>query len=228
MPAEQPVRRPNAGSNSSLASLGFIGVGIAGLWMGLAHAVGWVVRVVGRRAATAKELDRPHQRDGGALLLIGLGIVLAVAVYWGGAGPVGRAVATGMRFSVGAITAALPLLLFLGGVWLMRDPPADGPRGRGVVGWTSLLLAVAGLLHLGKARPTDAEVMDRAGGWVGRVVGGGLAAAVTPPVAVALCLLLAVFGILVVTATPIRAIPSRFVALWRYLDRSRLSVPCGG
>jgi len=185
--------------------------------MGLAHALGWVVRAVGRRAATARELERTHQRDGAALFLVGLGIVLAVAVYSGGAGPAGRGIAMSMRFTVGAITAALPLLLLLGGVWLMRDPPEDAPRGRGFVGWTSLLLAVAGLLHLGKARPIDPELMDRAGGWVGRAVGGGLAAALTPTVAVAMCLLLAVFGLLVVTATPIRRIPSRFVTLWRYL-----------
>ncbi len=216
-------------SNSSLASLGFIGVGIAGLWMGLAHAVGWVVRAIGRRAATARELERSYQRDGGALLLIGLGIVLAVAVYWGGAGPVGRAIVTGSRFSIGAITAALPPLLFLGGIWLMRDPPPDdAPRGRGVVGWTSLVLSMAGLLHLGKARPTDSHELTMAGGWVGRVVGGGLAAAVTPAVAVALCLLLAVFGVLVITATPIRAIPARFLALWRYLIGADYPSPVEG
>jgi S-DNA-T family DNA segregation ATPase FtsK/SpoIIIE len=203
--------------NSALASFGFIGVGIAGLWMGLAHAVGWVVRAVGRRAAAARELDRSHQRDGGALLLVGLGIVLAVAVYWGGAGPVGRFIAIWTRFSLGAITMALPALLFVGGIWLMREPPEDGPRGRGLVGWTALLLATSGLLHLGKGQPVDPVLMDRAGGWLGRGVGGGLAAGITPVVALSLLVLLAVFGTLVVTATPIKRIPSRLVALWRYL-----------
>src|SRR5262249_12524179 len=149
-------------SNSSLASLGFIGVGIAGLWMGLAHAVGWMVRVVGRRAATAKRLDRPYRRDGAALLPVGLGLVLGVAIYSGGAGPAGRAIAVSTRFTVGTIAVVLPMLLLLGGIWLMRDPPDDAPSGRGFVGWTSLLIAVAGLLHLGKARPTDPAAMDRA------------------------------------------------------------------
>ena len=62
---------------------------MAGLWMGIAHALGWVVRAIGRKAATARELDREHQRDGGGLLLIGLAIVLAVAVWFNGAGPAG-------------------------------------------------------------------------------------------------------------------------------------------
>ncbi len=185
--------------------------------MGIAHALGWIVRAIGRKAATAKELDREHQRDGGGLLLIGLGVVLAVALWFSGAGPVGHFIATYTRMSVGAIAQALPLLLFLGGVWLMREPADDGPRGRGLVGWSALLIASAGLLHLGKNQPVDAAVLDRAGGWLGRGVGGGLAAAVTPYVALTLLILLAVFGTLVVTATPINKIPTRLLALWRYL-----------
>jgi hypothetical protein len=202
---------------SPLASLGFIGAGIAGLWMGVAHALGWVVRAIGRKAATAAELDREHQRDGGGLLLIGLGVVLAVAVWFNGAGPFGHFVATYARLSVGAIAMALPLLLLLGGIWLMREPADDGPRGRGLVGWSALLLASAGLLHLGKNQPIDPAAFDRAGGWLGRGVGGGLAVAVTPYIAVTLLILLAIFGTLVVTATPIKRIPARLLAIWRYL-----------
>jgi DNA segregation ATPase FtsK/SpoIIIE, S-DNA-T family len=215
--ARRAANKALAPKTSALASLGFIGAGLAGLWMGIAHAIGWVVRAIGRKAATARELDREHQRDGGGLLLIGLGIVLAVAVWFNGAGPFGRFVATYTRLSVGAIAMALPLLLLLGGIWLMREPADDGPRGRGLVGWTALLIASAGLLHLGKNQPIDLTVMDRAGGWLGRGVGGGLAVAVTPYIAVTLLILLAIFGTLVVTATPINKIPARLVAFWRYL-----------
>ena len=91
------------GGSSPLAAFGFVGVGLAGLWMGMAHALGWVVRAIGRKAATARELDKEHQRDGGGLFLIGLAIVLAVAVYLGGAGPFGRWLAGSMHYSVGAI-----------------------------------------------------------------------------------------------------------------------------
>ena len=215
--ARRAANRNLGRSSSPLASLGFIGAGLAGLWMGLAHALGWVVRKLGRQAATARELDREHQRDGGGLLLIGVAIVLAVAVWFNGAGPVGHFIATYIRLGFGAISMALPLLFLLGGVLLMREPEEDQPRGRGLVGWGALILASAGLLHLGKNQPTAAAFLDRAGGWLGRGVGGGLAAAVTPYVAVALLILLAIFGGLVVTATPINKIPSRLVGLWRYL-----------
>ncbi len=202
---------------STLASLGFIGAGIAGLWMGIAHAIGWVVRLIGRKAATARELDREHQRDGGGLLLIGLAIILAVAVWFDGAGPFGSWLAGLTRFSVGAVAMALPLLLLLGGVRMMREPSDEARRGRGLVGWTALVVAATGLLQLGKREPTDLALTDKAGGLLGRGIGSGLAAAVTGYVAVALLILLALFGLLVVTATPVNQVGSRLATLWRYL-----------
>ncbi len=205
------------GTGGTLSSLGFIGAGIAGLWMGLAHAIGWAVRAVGRQAATAKELDREHQRDGGGLLLIGIAIVLAVALWFNGGGPFGLWLARNTHLAVGAVAMALPLLLLVAGIRLMREPADEVPRGRGLVGWSALIVASTGMLHLGKNAPTDVALMDRAGGWLGRGVGSGLAAAVTVYVAVALLALLATFGALVVTATPINKIPSRLLKFWRYL-----------
>jgi len=101
--ARRAADRRLANRSSALSSLGFIGAGIAGLWMGLAHALGWVVRAIGRQAATAKELDREHRRDGGGLLLIGIAIVLAVAVWFNGAGPFGLWLATRTHLAVGAV-----------------------------------------------------------------------------------------------------------------------------
>jgi S-DNA-T family DNA segregation ATPase FtsK/SpoIIIE len=202
---------------SAIASFGFIGAGIAGLWMGVAHALGWVVRLIGRRAATARDLDREHQRDGGGLLLIGIAIILAVALWFDRAGPFGHWLAGLARFSLGAVALALPLLLLWGGIRMMREPPDDARRGRGVVGWTALIVASAGLTHIGKRQPTAVALTDQAGGLLGRGVGSGLAVAVTVYVAVTLLMLLALFGVLVITATPVNRIGSRLAALWRYL-----------
>ena len=63
-----------------------IGRGLGALWMGLAHGVGWAARGVGRQAATAKEIDPEHRRDGAGLLLLGLAILAGVAVWVGSAG----------------------------------------------------------------------------------------------------------------------------------------------
>src|SRR5262245_45252911 len=130
----------------TLSSLGFIGTGVAGLWMGLAHMLGWLIRAIGRQAATAKELDPEHRRDGAGLLVFGVAIVLAVALWFGSAGPFGSWLATTTRMLVGAISMALPLLLLFGAVRLLREPSDPAQRGRGLVGWTALLVASAGLL----------------------------------------------------------------------------------
>src|SRR5690606_39309021 len=123
---------------------------------------------------------RAHQRYGACLLLIGLAVVLAVAVWFDGAGPIGSWLGRYTRLSVGAIAMALPLLLLLGGIRYMREPPDEEHRGRGLVGWSALIVASAGLLHLGKRQPTDLAVIERAGGWPGRGRGRGLAIRGTP------------------------------------------------
>lgn len=179
--------------------------------MGLAHGVGWMVRTVGRQAATARDLDPEHRRDGAGLLLLALAILLAVAVWFGGGGPVGDAVATATRRAVGAVSALLPLLLLFGAVRWMRSPTEVEPRGRALVGWGALMLSVAGLLDLAQ-QPANLEEREWAGGLLG-AVGSLLARAVTAWVAVPALLLLVVFGLLVVTATPINKVPERLAHL---------------
>jgi S-DNA-T family DNA segregation ATPase FtsK/SpoIIIE len=180
------------------------------LWMGIAHILGWLVRAVGRQAATARDLDPEHRRDGIGLAVLGMAVLLAFAVWFNSAGPVGAWLADTVRFFLGGIAAALPVLLLVGAVRLMRKPLEEPPRGRGVVGWTALLVGVAGLLHLAMGKPVEPLDMEKAGGVLGRFTGGLLAKAVTAWVAAPLLLLLVVFGVLVVTATPINKIPQRF------------------
>jgi DNA segregation ATPase FtsK/SpoIIIE, S-DNA-T family len=190
-----------------------IGRAFGAVWMGLAHSVGWVVRAVGRQAATARELDPEHRRDGAGLLLLGLAILTSVSIWFSGAGPVGQRVEDGVRLFFGAIAAALPLLLLGGAIKLMRLPSEEPHRGRGIVGWTALILSTAGLLHIGRHPTTNAE-RDLSGGLVGAGVGAGLENAITPWVAVPLLILLLLFGLLVVTATPINKVPERIGLLF--------------
>jgi DNA segregation ATPase FtsK/SpoIIIE, S-DNA-T family len=215
----RPVRRR---STSGFNPLALVGRGIIALWMGVAHLLGWVFRAVGRQAATARDLDPEHRRDGVGLGLLGLAVLVAAGVWFNGAGPVGRHLADILRLFLGAIAAALPMLLVVGAIRLMRKPVEGGPRGRGVVGWSALVIGMAGLFHLALYQPEKSLVPDKplgldeplalekAGGLLGRLIGGLLASAVTGWVAVPLLLLLSIFGVLVITATPINKIPERF------------------
>jgi S-DNA-T family DNA segregation ATPase FtsK/SpoIIIE len=178
-------------------------------WNTVARPVGWLARAVGRQAATARELDPAHRRDGLGLGLLGLAILVAVAVWADAAGPVGKWAAFALHWLVGAVAAALPVLLLAAAIRVMRQAPDPAHRGRHLVGWSALLLAALGLLHLFRGQPASVDGRAYAGGIVGQLVGGLLASAVTVWVAVPLLLLLLVFGVLVVTATPVNRIPER-------------------
>ncbi len=187
------------------------GRAVGSLWMGLAHGVGFLARAAGRKAATARELDPEHRRDGAGLLLLGCAILLGFAVWSGRAGAVGTWVADTVRLFLGSVAIILPLLLLYGALRLMRRPPEDLQRGRPLVGWPALIIATAGLMHLSQ-RPGYDKV-DHSGGLVGYGIGSLLEWAVTTWVAVPLLALLFFFGLLVVTATPISKIPERLMGL---------------
>jgi S-DNA-T family DNA segregation ATPase FtsK/SpoIIIE len=189
-----------------------IGRGLSALWMGMAHSVGWAARGVGRQAATAKDIDPEHRRDGAGLLMLGFALLVGVAVWADSAGPVGTWLADAVRLFLGGLAVLMPLLLLYGAVRLMRKPADPEHRGRTVVGWTAIIVATAALLHVAE-RPRDDVALDKAGGLLGYGVGALLERAVTAWVAVPLLVLLFLFGLLVITATPISKVPQRVLLL---------------
>ncbi|MER7440946.1 DNA translocase FtsK [Micromonospora avicenniae] len=201
-----PVRRRTRATRPGPAV--YVGRAIGALWMGLAHGMGWAVRAAGRQAASARELDPEHRRDGAGLLLFGLALLSAVGIWFSGAGPVGERLADTVRLFLGAISVVVPVLLGIGAWRLMRQPADPQHRGRGLVGWGSMLLAMAAMLHIGQ-EPVDPAERDFAGGLIGAGIGSLLERAVTAWVAIPLLILLLLFGLLVVTATPINKIPER-------------------
>jgi DNA segregation ATPase FtsK/SpoIIIE, S-DNA-T family len=184
--------------------------------MALAHGIGWLIRAAGRQAATARDLDPEHQRDGAGLLAIAAALLLTVAVWFQAGGVVGAAVDTAGRFLFGAAAVILPLVFALGAYRLMKvqTEEHDEHRGRGVVGWTALLVGVAGLINV-NVTSDESHVADprTEGGILGRLTGGEFAHAVSGWVAVPVLVMIALFGVLVITATPVNRIPHRFAQL---------------
>ncbi|WP_460496274.1 FtsK/SpoIIIE family DNA translocase [Glycomyces tarimensis] len=173
-----------------------------------------MARSVGKEASTAREIDPAHRRDGLGLLLIAVAIVLACAVWFDVAGPIGEHFAFGLDWSLGLATRALPVLLVLWGLRVMRQSPPEDAHGRALVGWTAIWLASLGMLHLISGLPTDMEERMAAGGQIGWVVGSGLAMGVSAYVAFPLLFLLLLFGVLVATATPLNQVPGKIMMLW--------------
>src|SRR5688572_24877840 len=199
-------RRPAYSSPLTLLTRGF-----GALWMGIAHGVGWLVRGVSSQASKAKDLDPEHRRDGLGLLLLGLSVLLAVAIWGGGAGPLGGWLGYALRVLIGAVSVALPLLFAVSALRMMRSDPDPAQRGRAFVGWAAIFLASTGLLEISQD-PVDIYQRELAGGILGWFV-GMLESAVTAFVAVPLLVLLFGFGVLVITATPVNKIPERLAHL---------------
>ncbi len=200
------ARRPAPKRNQSTLA-GSLWRGAAGAWGLLARGAGAVARSVAR-PEEAEPLAAEHRRDGVGLAVLGLAIVLGAATWTDGIGPVGAGLADAVRWAIGGLSAALPVVLFLVALRLLRHPPHPEARGRLVIGWTSVVAAVVGIAHV---TGPDVAPDDRsgAGGLLGWAVGSPLTAGLGSVVTVLLLVLLAFFGLLVVTATPVHQAPER-------------------
>ena len=185
------------------------------IWLGLAGLTGAVARSIG---SSAKELDPAQRRDGVGFGLLGLGIIVAASVWWQIPGRVGGLIRTISSGSVGILAWALPLLLVVIAWRTLRHPDRNGPAGRQIIGWSAIVGGVLGLVHLshGVPRPSDAnpDAMREAGGAIGFLFSAVLVDLLKSPYVVAPLLALVVtFGVLVVTNTPLHAVPARLTEL---------------
>ena len=189
---------------------------VRGVWMGSAHLVGGAARRVGR---DARDLDPSHRRDGLALTLLGVAVVVAAREWWSLSGTAGGVIHNVVAGSFGVAGVVVPLLLLATSVRLMRHPDRGQANGRIGIGLGAILVAVCGLVHVFSGTPATSEMDEvrAAGGMLGLVVGTPLATLVTVPVTAVLLFLLAFFGVLVVTATPVHQIVPRLRALYRRL-----------
>jgi S-DNA-T family DNA segregation ATPase FtsK/SpoIIIE len=220
-PAPRAVR---SGPGPVFRAFAALGRGVAAVWLGIAHAIGAVARSIGR---SARDLDPEQRRDGVGLFVIGLAVVAAAAVWWQLPGTVMGSVRTVVAGSVGKVGWLVPLMLVLIAWRNMRDPERNGPAGRQVVGWVALAFGVLGIVQIANGNPQpqlgDSSDLQQAGGAVGFVVASLLLDLLRASyVVVPLLCLLCVFGVLVITATPVYQVPHRLAGLRdRLLGRSR-------
>ncbi|MGW9211743.1 DNA translocase FtsK [Embleya sp. NPDC055664] len=195
-----------------------LGKALKGLWLGLAHAFGSLARGIG---SGARGLDPAHRRDGLGLALLGLAIVIAAGAWGTIDGAVGEGVNAVVAGLVGRLDVLVPFLVGALGVRVMRHPDQKDATGRIVIGCTALVCAVLGLIHVGCGTPQPgdgAAAMRDAGGLVGWAFATPPVHLVTRWVAVPLLVLLIVFGLLVVTATPINAAPERLGVFLGFIE----------
>ncbi|MGW1539995.1 DNA translocase FtsK [Streptomyces sp. NPDC002309] len=182
---------------------------VRALWLGLAHAVGAVFRGIGQGA---KNLDPAHRKDGVALLLLALALIVAAGTWSNLRGPVGDLVEILVTGVFGRLDLLTPILLAVVAVRFIRHPEQPDANGRIVIGLSALLIGVLGQVHIAcgsPARSAGMQAVRDAGGLIGWGAATPLTYALGEVLAVPLLVLLTVFGLLVVTATPVNAIPQR-------------------
>jgi S-DNA-T family DNA segregation ATPase FtsK/SpoIIIE len=188
---------------------------IGGVWLILAQALGSLVR---RFGDNARDLDEEHRRDGVGLADLGLAIVLAAATWWSPHAGLIRFLGRFVRDGFGTLAGLLPIMFALLAWRMLRHPGHNGDTdgGRLFIGCAALTGGILGVVHVAHGTPYPSageHALQSSGGLVGWLVSAPLTSTVTAWVAVPLLLLVAAFGLLVVTATPVHQVPDRLAAL---------------
>ena len=183
--ARAPQKRkpaPRRGPSPVSSAGATVGRGVRAGWLMLAKGAGSTARSVGR----ARELEPGHRRDGIALALIGIAVVIAASSWFDAARPVGAWIDTFLRVLIGSSVALLPIALAAVAVVLMRTEPNPEVRPRLILGTTMIALPVLGLWHLWAGSPADPVARQHAAGFIGFAIGGPLSDGLTPWIAICL------------------------------------------
>ncbi|GAA1644675.1 DNA translocase FtsK [Brevibacterium sanguinis] len=198
---------------------------VTGAWRGVAHMAGNRARKI---LSDEPDEQSPTKRDGTAFFLIGLSIVIAAFEWWNIPGAISDVVRNVVEGTFGRVALALPVIFTGYAIRLFLRGDDNRGNNRILIGIILLLLSAAGLAHIAAGNPTfvnSREAMANGGGALGFVVSSPLVVATTVYVAVPLLVLLGLFSLLVITATPVRAIPRRLTALYQRLTGGARPAP---
>ncbi|GAB3126121.1 DNA translocase FtsK [Tsukamurella serpentis] len=213
--AKNPAKASAKNSLKTAATSRSGGFGLGAGWRLLARGVGGAVRSGDRPEQTealgadTAPAGPTHSRDGLALTLFAVAIVLGAALYFDAGGPVGSFFSSAVRAVLGWFSVLVPPLAIALGVVMMRRPDNPAARVRHRVGTALIVLPFLGLLHIGAGGPRDFDGRSASGGYLGYVVGGPLTDGFTPWISVPLLVLVALFGVLLVSGMTVREIVDR-------------------
>jgi len=208
----KPPRRPARRRDHSLVTSAGLTCGraVRATWLMLAKGTGSTARSVGR----ARDIDPGHRRDGIALALLGLAVVVAASSWFDAARPVGAWVDSVLRIFIGSAVVLLPLVTAAVAVLLMRTEPNPEARPRLVLGAAMVALPVLGLWHLWAGSPDSPVGRAHAAGFIGFAIGGPLSEGLTAWICAPLLFIGALFGVLLLSGTTIREVPDTLRSLF--------------
>ena len=198
---------------------GALGRGLGSIWRFIAKSLGSSVRFLARGA---RDLDPAHQRDGIAFLILILALIATAGTWFNSDNVVGRAVYSFIYGGFGRVGFFAPLVLIYFAFRLFRVPEDSKATGRIIIGTLALLLSTTGLAHLlNGSVGTGATAMRDGGGWLGYGVSTPLVSLMTSVLAYPVLFILFVFGVLVITATPVNEVFTRITSASSWLWSKR-------
>jgi len=218
------AKRKSKSKSKSGAVGGALGRGLAATWRFIAKILGNSVRFIARGA---RDLDPAHQRDGVAFLILILALIATAGTWFHADNLVGRAVYSFIYGGFGRIGFFTPVVLIYFAFKLFRAPEDKAAIGRVVVGTLALLLSSTGLSHLlNGSTGTGATAMRHGGGWIGYAVTKPLVSLMTSVLTYPVLIILFIFGILVVTATPVSDVLDRIksTSSWAWSKRPERAI----
>ena len=208
------VAKRRKAKTKSGAVTGALGRGVAATWRFIARSLGKSVRFVARGA---RDLDPAHQRDGIAFLILIAALIAAAGAWFQSDNLLGRAISSVFYGGFGRIGFVAPLILVYFAIRLFRVPEDTKATGRIIIGALTLLLSSTGLADL---FIVSTKTRER-GGWLGNGVTKPLDWLMTPELTKIVLIIVLIFGVLVITATPVSKVFTRIssVSKWAWSKR---------
>ena len=215
--ARAPRATPAARAPRQLSGQnGFVAILVA-IWMGLAHTVG-----AGARALSPDKIAKEDRRDGLPFLIFLLSIAGVVFSWFLFKDPFAKelnAHTFGMLF--GRVAYALPVIMAIFSIYLMRHPSTVRDNGRIGIGLFLFIVSISGFFHVFAAKIPEPSSgpwpLTIAGGLFGWLISVAFLNTLTIWGAVPVLLAFAFGSLLIMTKTAPNRIAQRFRELSVYL-----------
>jgi len=151
-----------------------------------------------------------------------IALIATAGTWFNSDNVVGRAVYSVIYGGFGQVGFFAPLVLIYFAFRLFRVPEDSKATGRIIIGTLALLLSTTGLAHLFNGSiGTGATAMRQGGGWLGYAVSTPLVTLITSVLTYPVLFIVFVFGVLVITATPVNEVFTRITSASSWLWSKR-------
>ena len=188
--------------------------GLTFLWRFIAKILGNSIRFIFR---SSRELDPAHRRDGVAFFLFILALIFSAGIWFNLENFLGKATYSFLFGAVGQLAYLVPLIFVYFAYRIFRSPDETGDTGRITIGTLLILISTTSLIHIVNGSVgTGATAIREGGGLAGYAISTLLIAVVTEVLAIPILVIFLIFGLLVITKTPLSRVFKQIGKLFKF------------